>query len=74
MVSSVAPTCDERVDLAGVRSPHSLLQVHALSQWILPDIELSRSLLVGGKIVIVGLLFETGVPYLLAALSCLQAR
>ena len=47
-------------------------QVHALSRWI--EETLDRQDLAGERgNLIVGLLLETGVPYVLAALSCLHA-
>ena len=46
-------------------------QVHALSQWLVENLDQQESACERGNL-IVGLLFETGVPYVLAALSCLH--
>jgi len=47
-------------------------QVQALSHWIMESLDRQGSACERDDL-IVGLLFETGVPYVLAALSCLQA-
>ena len=53
--------------------PDVLVQVHALSLCITKTLNLQESAY-ERQDVIVGLLIETGVSYVLAALSCLLAR
>ena len=60
-------------DLSACIMPDILVQVHALSRWISQTLDLQEPSH-ERQHVTVGLLSETGVPYILAALSCLQAR
>ncbi len=55
--------------------PSGFLQVQALSQWLCQALGQQANRPISNKRSppIVGLLFETGVPYILAVLGCLHA-